>query len=151
MHRRNILTATLAAAGALFAAGGRARAETRANETPKDAAKVVYHLSDFDKVAFVLGNINHLTGVGGPEKVTISLVVHGSALRAFHSAGANPDVTRRLASFVKSDVKLNACGNTMRGQNVTLKELLPGFTVAERGGVVLIAELQAQGYVYLRP
>jgi intracellular sulfur oxidation DsrE/DsrF family protein len=39
----------------------------------------------------------------------------------------------------------------MRGQNVTLKDLLPGFSIAERGGVVLIAELQAQGYAYLRP
>jgi intracellular sulfur oxidation DsrE/DsrF family protein len=39
----------------------------------------------------------------------------------------------------------------MRGQNVTLKDLLPGFAVAEHGGVVRIAELQAQGYVYLRP
>jgi uncharacterized protein len=154
MHRRNILTATLATAGALFAAGTRARATTgdTVKEPTEDAAKVVYHLADLDKVGFVLGNIdNHLTGVGGPEKVTIALVVHGPALRAFHSAGASPDVTRRLASFVKSDVKLNACGNTMRGQHVTLNDLLPGFTVAERGGVVLIAELQAQGYVYLRP
>jgi intracellular sulfur oxidation DsrE/DsrF family protein len=147
MHRRNILSAALAATGALFAAGSRsARADTR------DAAKVVYHLADLDKVHFVLGNIdNHLAGVGGPEKVTIQLVVHGPALRAFHSAAANPETARRLASFVKSDVKFAACGNTMRGQNVTLKELLPGFTVAERGGVVLLAELQAQGYVYLRP
>ncbi len=153
MHRRNLLTATFAAAGALFAAG-RTRAETRdvAPESKKDAAKVVYHLSDLEKVAFVLGNIdNHLAGVGGPEKVTIALVVHGPALRAFHSSGANPDTARRVAGFVKSDVRFNACGNTMRGQNVSLKELLPGFTVAERGGVVLIAELQAQGYVYLRP
>ena len=147
MHRRNILSAALAVTGALFAAGGRtARAEAR------DAAKVVYHLSDLEKVAFVLGNIdNHLAGAGGPEKVTIQLVVHGPALRAFHSAAANPDTARRLASFVKSNVRLAACGNTMRGQSVTVKDLLPGFTVAERGGVVLIAELQAQGYVYLRP
>jgi len=78
MHRRNILSAALAATGALFAAGSRvARAETQTRDA--------------------------------------------------------------------------ACGNTMRGQNVTLKDLLPGFTVAERGGVVLLAELQAQGYVYLRP
>ena len=153
MHRRYLFTAAFAAAGALFAAS-RARAETHdaAPESKKDAAKVVYHLSDLEKVAFVLGNIdNHLTGVGGPEKVTIQLVVHGPALRAFHATGANPENARRVAGFVKSDVKFNACGNTMRGQNVTLKELLPGFTVAERGGVVLIAELQAQGYVYLRP
>ena len=147
MHRRNILSAALAATGALFATGSRpARAQAR------DAAKVVYHLSDLEKVAFVLGNIdNHLAGAGGPEKVTIQLVVHGPALRAFHSAAANPDTARRLASFVKSNVRVAACGNTMRGQSVTVKDLLPGFTVAERGGVVLIAELQAQGYVYLRP
>jgi uncharacterized protein len=147
MHRRNILSAALAATGALFATGSRAvRAETR------DAAKVVYHLSDLDKAPFVLGNIdNHLAGVGGPEKVTIQLVVHGPALRAFQAPGANPDTARRLSSFVKSNVRLNACGNTMHGMNLTLKDLLPGFTVAERGGVVLLAELQQQGYVYLRP
>ena len=149
MHRRNILSAALAATGALFAAGSRrARAETQT----RDAAKVVYHLSDMEKVHFVLGNIdNHLAGVGGPDKVTIQLVVHGPALKAFHATAANPETARRLVSFVKSDVRLAACGNTMRGQNVTLKDLLPGFTVAERGGVVLLAELQAQGYVYLRP
>jgi intracellular sulfur oxidation DsrE/DsrF family protein len=146
MHRRNILSAALAATGALFAASRAARADA------PDAAKVVYHLADLDKVHFVLGNIdNHLAGVGGPDKVRIQLVVHGPALRAFHAAAANPDTARKLASAVKSDVRLAACGNTMRGQNVTLKDLLPGFSIAERGGVVLIAELQAQGYVYLRP
>ena len=147
MHRRNILSAALAATGALFAAGSRAaRADT------PDAAKVVYHLSDLDKAHFVLGNIeHHLAGVGGPDKVRIQLVVHGPALRAFHAAAANPITARKLASFVKSDVKFAACGNTMRGQNVTLNDLLPGFTIAEQGGVVVIAELQAQGYVYLRP
>lgn len=147
MHRRNILSAALAATSALFAAGSRA-----ARADAPDAAKVVYHLADLDKVHFVLGNIdNHLVGVGGPDKVRIQLVVHGPALRAFHAAAANPDTARKLASFAKSDVRLAACDNTMRGQNVTLKDLLPGFSVAERGGVVLIAELQAQGYVYLRP
>jgi len=30
-------------------------------------------------------------------------------------------------------------------RNVTLKDPLRGFTIAERGAVVLIAELQAQG------
>jgi len=149
MHRRNILATAFAAAGALVGARA-ARAQT--GEPAKDAAKVVYHLSDPEKVSFVLGNIeNHLAGVGGPEKVTIALVVHGPALRAFHSAAASPDTARRVAGFVKSNVSFNACRNTMRGQNVTLKELLPGFSIAERGGVVLIAELQAQGYVYLRP
>ena len=85
------------------------------------------------------------------DKVTIALVVHGPALRAFRAAAASADTARRVAGFVKSKVTFNACSHTMHGQHVALKDLLPGFTVAERGGVVLIAELQAQGYVYLRP
>ena len=99
-----------------------------------------------------MGNIrNHYAGMGGPDKVTIALVVHGPALKAFHTASANPDMTKRTAEMSKSGLQLNACINTMRAQDVTLKQLLPGFIVADKGGVVRLAELQAQGYVYLRP
>ncbi len=148
MHRRNMLTAALAGLGGLFAA---ASASRRAEAAP-DKSKVVYHLADLDKVGFVLGNIhNHYKGMGGPDKVTIALVVHGPALRAFHAASARPDVTHRVRAFANAGLKLNACGNTMKGEHVTLADLLPGFVVAERGGVVRLAELQSQGYVYLRP
>jgi len=135
-------------AGTLMAA--RAHAATAAPST--DKLKVVYHLSDLDKVAFVLGNIeNHFDGVGGPDHVTIALVVHGPALRAFHAATANPDVASRIRQFTTDGAELAACGNTMRAQKVTLADLVPGFVTAEKGGVVRIAELQAQGYLYLRP
>ena len=43
------------------------------------------------------------------------------------------------------------CGNTMRSQKIALADPLPGFVTAEKGGVVRIAELQSQGYLYLRP
>ena len=148
MHRRNILTAAFAAAGAMFAAAKPALS----NPEAPDKAKVVYHLCDFDKVGFVLGNIkNHFDGKGAPDHVTIALVVHGPALKAFHAVSASADVEQRTKQFVKAGLQLNACGNTMRAQDVTLKDLLPGFVAADRGGVVRIAELQAQGYVYLRP
>jgi len=114
--------------------------------------KVVYHLNDLDKVNFVIGNIeNHFDGVGGPDNVTIALVVHGQALWAFHASSANPDLSRRVGQFSKAGLELAACGNTMKSQNVALKDLLPGFISADRGGVVRIAELQSQGYLYLRP
>ena len=149
MHRRNMLWGALSAFSAAFAAT-RANAATEAPATAK--LKVVYHLNDLDKVSFVIGNIqNHLDGVGGPDHVTLALVVHGQALRAFHSAAANPDLSKRVGQFSKAGLELAVCGNTMKSQNVTLKDLLPGFIVAERGGVVRIAELQSQGYLYLRP
>jgi hypothetical protein len=125
---------------------------TRAEAATPDQSKVVYHLSDLDKVEFVMGNIrNHYNGMGGPDKVTIALVVHGPALKAFRAAGATPDMTKRTDEMKKSGLQLNACVHTMRAQEVTLKDLLPGFIVAEKGGVVRLAELQSQGYIYLRP
>jgi hypothetical protein len=150
-NRRGLLRAALASVSAALALGAtQARAETQS--TAPDKRKVVYHLADLDKVAFVLGNIqNHFDGMGGPDKVTIALVVHGPALKAFHATSANPDVTQRVARFARAGAQLTACGNTMKAQEITLKDLLPGFVAADEGGVVRIAELQSQGYVYLRP
>lgn len=145
MHRRSMLWGVVSTLGAAFAA-------SRANAAAPAKLKVVYHLNDLDKVSFVLGNIqNHFDGVGGPDHVTIALVIHGQALRAFHSATANPDVTRRVGQFSRAGLELAACGNTMKSQKVELKDLLPGFISADRGGVVRIAELQSQDYLYLRP
>ena len=148
MHRRHLFRTAFATLGAVFAGA----AVSRAQAVASDKSKVVYHLNELDRVLFVLGNIeNHFEGVGGPDKVTIALVVHGPALKAFHAASASSDVKGRLAGFAKSGVELAACGNTMKSQNVAEKDLLPGFVKLDRGGVVRIAELQSQGYVYLRP
>jgi intracellular sulfur oxidation DsrE/DsrF family protein len=149
--RRGLFRAALASVGAALALGATpARAE--ATRSALDKRKVVYHLADLDKVAFVLGNIqNHFDGMGGPDKVTIALVIHGPALRSFHAASANPDVKQRVAKYAGAGVQLAACGHTMKAQEITLKDLLPGFVAAGEGGVVRLAELQSQGYVYLRP
>ena len=145
MHRRKILAAVLTSLSAIFSTKPASAATT-------DGSKVVYHLTDLDKVDFVLGNIrNHFDGVGGPNKVTIALVVHGPALKAFHSTDAAGDVSKRTDELSKSGLQMHACGNTMRAMNLTLKDLLPGFVVADKGGVVRIAELQSQGFIYLRP
>jgi uncharacterized protein len=125
---------------------------SRAEAAAPDVAKVVYHLDDAEKVDMVFGNIrNHYAGMGGPDKVTIALVVLGPALKAFHADKASSDTTQRTDDMKKNGLQLNACINTMNAQEVTLKDLLPGFVVADKGGVVKLAEFQGQGYVYLRP
>jgi intracellular sulfur oxidation DsrE/DsrF family protein len=145
MRRRNLLQF----AGLLLPSAAFAQSAEAANP---QASKVAYHLADLDKVGFVLGNIrNHYNGMGGPENVTITLVVHGPALKAFHAADAGPATAHDIATLKSSGLEPYACINTMRAQNVTLKDLLPGFAVAEKGGVVKLAQLQAQGYAYLRP
>jgi uncharacterized protein len=145
MDRRNIFRTALAAAvGAL--AGGTARAEAQRAE------KVVYHLADSDKVAFVLGNLaNHLEGAGGPDRIALAVVVHGPALASFRTAGTNRALLQDARARIKAGAQFHACAHTLTAMKLTLDDLLPGFSIAEKGGVVLLADLQAQGWTYLRP
>jgi intracellular sulfur oxidation DsrE/DsrF family protein len=136
--------AILAAAGAFVAL----RPAHAADDA--DIAKVAYHLSDADRTGFVLGNIrNHYEGTAG--KATIALVVHGPALAAFKTKGASAAVSADFARLQKRGLATHACANTLRGMDLSLADLLPGFLVAEKGGVVKLAELQREGYAYLRP
>ena len=152
MHRRNLFQAAIQGALASIGAAFATAAVTKAQAATPDKSKVVYHLNETDKVQFVIGNIeNHFEGVGGPDKVTIALVVHGPALRAFQKTQANPEMTQHFGRLSRAGVGFAACGNTMKAQKITLGDLLPGFVAADKGGVVRIAELQSQGYLYLRP
>ena len=149
MERRSFFKSVLAMTGLAAAAAGSGAALAA---TPKSKQKVVYHLSDAEKVPFVLSNIqNHIAGVGGPEYVQIVLVVHGPALKAFHAALADPKVKQTVGNLKEEGVSLDACANTMKAQKVDENGLLPGFVKVDQGGVVRIAQLQGDGYVYLRP
>ena len=107
MRRRDMFRAVLAGTGTFL---GLRAAQAAATETPR--LKVAYHLSDVDKVNFVLGNIkNHYEGTGG--NVEIALVVHGPALSAFKSKGASGATSGRFAGLVRQGLVPQACGNTM--------------------------------------
>ena len=147
VNRRG-LVARLAAAGAAGFAAFRVTDVAAADELPR----VVYHLSDKEKVQFVLGNIeNHFKGMGGADKVRIALVANGPALTAFASADINPDVERRLRKVAGMGLELGACGNTLDAIKLTVADLVEGFTRIDEGGVVRLAKLQAEGWAYLRP
>ncbi|TPN31818.1 hypothetical protein FKO01_15345 [Mesorhizobium sp. B2-3-3] len=144
MRRRDMFRAVLAGTGTFLGL----RVVRAATEPTR--LKVAYHLSDLDKVNFVLGNIkNHYEGTGG--NVDIVLVVHGPALAAFKSKGISAAVSGRFAGLVQQGLEPQACANTMHGMDISLADLLEGFHAADKGGVVKLAELQSQGYAYLRP
>jgi intracellular sulfur oxidation DsrE/DsrF family protein len=143
MDRRRIFQSVLALGGALFAAGAPARAATAGG------GGVAYHLADLEKVTFVLGNIrNHLDGATGAR---IALVVHGPALSAFRISTPNKAIKSDVADLERAGVEFHACRHTMEAERLSLGDLLPGFAVTENGAVVKLAELQAQGWAYLRP
>jgi intracellular sulfur oxidation DsrE/DsrF family protein len=150
--RRHIFKSAIAAGAGLFAARTAAPARAQAASPSIDVPKVAYHLADLERVAFVLGNIrNHIAGMGGADKVKIALVVHGAALKAFRVNTPNMATKSDVAEAAAAGVELHACRHTMDAQRLTLVDLLPGFVVAEKGAVVKLAELQGQGWAYLRP
>lgn len=113
---------------------------------------VVYHLSEPAKVNFVLNNIrNHLKGGGGAEKLDIILVVHGPALEEFDRLNITDKMIASIAEIQGQDVKLVACTNTLKAQQLVTTDLIGNFTVAQEGGVTRIANLQSLGYLYIRP
>ena len=152
MDRRNIFKSALALGAGIFAARAASPAQAETEPPVVGVPKVAYHLADLEKVTFVLGNIrNHIDGMGGRDKVKIALVVHGPALQAFRAATPNMAIKADVADARAAGVELRACRNTMDAQKLTLGDLLPGFAVAEKGAVVMLAELQGQGWAYLRP
>jgi len=117
-----------------------------------DKQKVVYHLADEDKAAFVLNNIrNHLDGMGGPDKVQIVLVMHGPVIKSFVDVEAVDKVRDGVKQLQADGVELHVCANSLKVFKLGMDEMLTGMVEASAGGVVRIAELQSQGYLYIRP
>jgi uncharacterized protein len=141
MNRRGMFHGALAAMTGLL--GARAVAEEA-----KTPMRVVYHLSDFEKADFVLHNMRvHYENANDPT--TLALVVHGPAVRAFRRDGSG--VTQeRLAALLKRGMSPYICAVALRGQNMEEKDLAPGFQITE-AGTVRLAELQRDGYLYIRP
>ena len=143
MKRRTLFTTFAASALASLAARAAAAEETR-------AGRVVYHLASADKVAFALGNMrNHRAG--GPVGLQLAAVVHGSALGMFTARTGAESLQREFAARREAGDVFYACANTLAAHQWTLADLLPGFELAKDGGVVKLADMQAQGWIYLRP
>jgi len=117
--------------------------------------RIVYHLNEpgVEKAKVVLGNIqNHVNGVGGFQHIeAIELVVHGAALKTFVKSDMDPAVRGLLDRLQTQGLALGACGNTMKGMNITLGQLPDGTQQLPQGGVVRVMELQEAGYSYIRP
>jgi len=145
MNRRGLFRSVLAGCVGLVAARA-----AKADEA--HATKAVYHLADVEKAAFVLGNLrNHLEGAGGPEAIRLAVVVHGPALRAFLKDAPNRAIVADAGELMKSGVAFHACAHALAAQRWTLADPAPGFRLAKEGGVVLLADLPAEGRAYLRP
>ena len=115
----------------------------------KKRHQIVIQVSDNDpaKWSLALNNAKNLQDDVGAANVDIEIVVYGpgiSMLKLESPSGS------RVADALKANVKVIACENTMRGQNLTRDDMLAalGYVPA---GVTEIMTKQGEGWAYLKP
>ena len=128
----------------------------QAADTPVGGkVKVLYHVDgkDPEVAKYALALINkHIEAEGGPDKIDVELVVHGPALELFEKDKMDAEMTKRFEQILEKDVKAEMCQVSMKLYNKTLDNLVKGFVATLHPvAVKRIADLQQQGYIYIKP
>ncbi len=130
-------------------------AEAGNNRDDNGRLKVLYHIdgSDVGVAKYAMALINkHMEAEGGPDKIDIKVVVHGPALMLFDRETVDPVLKKKLAMIIAKGIQPEMCQVSMKLFGKPLDALEPGFIPTEHPvAVKRIADLQEQGYLYIKP
>lgn len=115
--------------------------------------KVIYHFNNAEKANAGLKNIlNHLNAVGD-KNVRIVVVTHGKGIDFLldgwqdKSGKSYEGMVQELAN---RGVKFDVCANTLKGRKID-KNRVNLIAKIVPSGVATVAELQQEGYAYVKP
>jgi hypothetical protein len=151
---------TKAAVFALAALIGLGSAAVQAGSAKNgyDKQKVVYHVNNVDHATAAFRNIkNHLNAVGD-ENVEIIVVTHSSGAFALVDGAMGKkdkngnvyNFTDQIAGLANRGVKFEICANTIKGKHIDKAKINENAEIVP-SGVAEVAQLQQQGYVYVKP
>lgn len=116
------------------------------------AKQIALQISDGtpEKQELVLNVASNLLKAYGPDRVKIEVVAFGPGLRLLFADNAN---RHRVQSLALSGVRFSACENTMAGMTKLLGHppTLGPEAQSVPAGVIRLVELNASGYVLVRP
>ena len=126
-----------------------ALAPLAAQAQQKEHYKVVLQVSDADpaKWNLALNNANNILHDLGKGNVDIEIVAYGPGIGMLKG---DSKVAARLAQALDSNIVLDACENTMRGQKLGKADMYDGIAYVP-AGVVHIMKRQREGWAYIRP
>jgi intracellular sulfur oxidation DsrE/DsrF family protein len=117
--------------------------------------KVLYHVDgkDPEVAKYALALISkHIDAEGGPDKIDVELVVHGPALELFEKDKMDPEMTKRFDQIIEKGAKAEMCQVSMKAFGKTIDNLAKGFVATLHPvAVKRIADLQKEGYLYIKP
>jgi len=120
-----------------------------------EKVKVLYHVDgkDPEVAKYALALINkHIDAEGGPDKIDVELVVHGPALELFEKDKMDPEMTKRFDQIIGKGAKAEMCQVSMKAFGKTIDNLAKGFVATLHPvAVKRIADLQKEGYLYIKP
>lgn len=120
-----------------------------AAQAPAAKQKVIFHVGDAEPAKWMVAfnNVFNVRKDLGAANVDIEVVAINAGIRMLK---LDSPESSRIAEAIKGGVKVVACENSMKGQNVTREDLLPdiGYVAA---GVVELMQRQREGYAYIRP
>ena len=120
-----------------------------------DKVRVLYHVDgkDLATAKYAMALINkHIEAEGGPDTIDVKLVVHGPALALFKKESIDPELEAKLRMIVDQGVDAEMCQVSMKLFGTPLEKLAAGFIpTAHPVAVKRIADLQQQGYIYIKP
>lgn len=121
----------------------------------QDKQKVVYHINynDEKQLNAALGNVkNHISAIG-KDKIDVKVVMHGNGVDLLKTANTDLDMQQKVIGLKKDGVAFQVCNNTLVNKKINYKNDL--FDVSAKdivpSGVAEVANLQQQGYVYIKP
>ncbi len=94
-----------------------------------------------------LNNAKNIQQDLGKENVNIEIVAYGPGINMLKF---DSEVAPRLKEAGASGVALLACGNTMKNQKLTEKDL-EGDVKVVKAGVIEIINKQREGWAYIKP
>jgi uncharacterized protein len=111
--------------------------------------RVVFAVSVDDQHIWneVFGNFRNIQHALGPKNVAIEMIVYGDAISMLRDDSL---VDNKVEQALNDGVKIVACDNTMKAQNISRDSMLPNIGYVPAGIVELI-KLQASGWAYVRP
>lgn len=134
---------------------GIAQAGSTNHRTADGKLKVLYHIdtSDIAVAKYAMALINkHIEAEGGPDKIDLIVVVHGPALKLYDKEGADPVLVKKLKMAIDKGAKPEMCQVSMKLFDKPLATLLDGFIPTKHPvAVKRIADLQEEGYLYIKP